>query len=136
MLNWFLVGIVFLIIEGISFGLVSIWFAFGAFVTMAFYRLEFINQFYIFVGVSALSLIFIRKIAIKFLKPSGKKLDRINGKEVKIENKEERGNVKIYTVSLDGKYWECISVDDLQTGDIATVIKIEGNKLILEKIEK
>ena len=134
MLNWFLVGIVFLIIEGVSFGLVSIWFALGAFITMFFYNLELINQFYIFVGVSGLSLIFIRKLAIKHLKPKGKKLDRINGKEVKIEKKLERGNVKIYTVSLDGKYWDCISVDDLETGDIATVIKIEGNKLILEKV--
>ena len=25
MLNWFIVGIVFLIIEGLSFGLISIW---------------------------------------------------------------------------------------------------------------
>ena len=59
----------------------------------------------------------------------------ISGKEVKIEKKETRGSVKIYTVTLDGKYWDCISVDDLETGDIATVIKIEGNKLILEKID-
>ena len=36
MLNWFIVGIVFLIIEGLSFGLISIWFALGAFVTMFF----------------------------------------------------------------------------------------------------
>ncbi|WP_300330485.1 NfeD family protein [Fusobacterium sp.] len=133
MLNWFLVGIVFLIIEGVSFGLVSIWFALGAFVTMFFNKLEMINQFYIFVTVSGLSLIFIRKLAMKFLKKNGKELDRISGKEVKIEKKSTRGNMKIYTVSLDGKYWDCISVDDLETGDVATVIKIEGNKLILEK---
>lgn len=133
MLNWFLVGIVFLIIEGVSFGLVSIWFALGAFVTMFFNKLEIINQFYIFVTVSGLSLIFIRKLAMKFLKKNGKELDRISGKEVKIEKKSTRGNMKIYTVSLDGKYWDCISVDDLETGDVATVIKIEGNKLILEK---
>ena len=133
MLNWFVVGIIFLIIEGVSFGLVSIWFALGAFVTMFFYKLEMINQFYIFVTVSGLSLIFIRKFAMKFLKKNGKELDRISGKEVKIEKKSTRGNMKIYTVSLDGKYWDCISVDDLETGDVATVIKIEGNKLILEK---
>lgn len=133
MLSWFLVGIVFLIIEGVSFGLVSIWFALGAFVTMFFNKLEMINQFYIFVTVSGLSLIFIRKFAMKFLKKNGKELDRISGKEVKIEKKSTRGNMKIYTVSLDGKYWDCISVDDLETGDVATVIKIEGNKLILEK---
>ena len=52
MLNWFVIGIIFLIIEGVSFGLVSIWFALGAFVTMFFYKLEIINQFYIFVVVS------------------------------------------------------------------------------------
>lgn len=133
MLNWFLIGIVFLIIEGVSFGLVSIWFALGAFITMFFNKLEMINQFYIFVAVSGLALIFVRKFAMKFFKKNGKELDRISGKEVKIEKKSIRGNVKIYTVSLDGKYWDCISVDDLETGDIATVIKIEGNKLILEK---
>lgn len=135
MLNWFIVGIVFLIIEGLSFGLISIWFALGAFVTMFFHKLELVNQFYIFVGTSGLALIFIRKSAVKFLKPKSKSLDRISGKEVKIEKKETRGSVKIYTVTLDGKYWDCISVDDLETGDIATVIKIKGNKLILEKID-
>ena len=107
----------------------------GSFCNYVFHKLELVNQFYIFVGTSGLALIFIRKIAVKFLKTKSKSLDRISGKEVKIEKKETRGSVKIYTVTLDGKYWDCISVDDLETGDIATVIKIEGNKLILEKID-
>lgn len=34
MWTWFLLGIVFLGIEAISFGLISIWFAIGAFVAM------------------------------------------------------------------------------------------------------
>ena len=63
MWTWFLLGIVFLGIEAISFGLISIWFAIGAFVAMFFTHLPIDYQFFIFIGVSGISLLLIRKTA-------------------------------------------------------------------------
>ncbi|MBC2850383.1 NfeD family protein [Cetobacterium sp. 8H] len=133
MLIWFIIGILFLVIEFISFGLISIWFALGAFLTMIFYNYSLVYQFYVFVGSSLLFLILIRKIAVKYFKGNSKELNRINGRIVKIEKIEIRGNTKVYTVYLDGKIWEAISESDLNIGDKALVEKIVGNKLLLIK---
>ena len=108
MWTWFLLGIVFLGIEAISFGLISIWFAIGAFVAMFFTHLPIDYQFFIFIGVSGISLLLIRKTALVFLKGRGEELDRITKSKIKVENIEQRGNVEIYLVRLDGKIWEAI----------------------------
>lgn len=121
MWTWFLLGIVFLGIEAISFGLISIWFAID-------------YQFFIFIGVSGISLLLIRKTALVFLKGRGEELDRITKSKIKVENIEQRGNVEIYLVRLDGKIWEAICDEKLIIGEIAQVEKIQGNKLILNKL--
>lgn len=130
---WLLIGIVFLIIEFLSFGLISIWFAFGAFVTMLFTNLSIQYQFYIFVIVSGLSFLLIRKAALKFIKKKENVLDRITGQTVKIEKIELRGEDRIYNVRLDGKHWEAKSDFIFEKNDIARVEKIVGNKLWLNK---
>lgn len=132
---WFFIGIVFLIIEGISFGLISIWFAVGAFVAMCFTHLSIDYQFFIFIGVSGISLLLIRKMALVFLKGKTKELDRITKSKVKVENIEQRGNLEIYLVKLDGKIWEAICNEKLIVGEIAQVEKIQGNKLILNRLK-
>ena len=128
---WFGIGVLFLGIELLNFGLVSIWFACGAFVTMFFTRFPLSYQLYIFVLVSGLSLAFIRRFAVKHMKGKSHELDRITSQCVKIEKIQLRGEIPIYTVRLDGKYWEAICDEKLEVGDIAEVEKIEGNKLIL-----
>lgn len=133
MFMWFIIGVVFLVIELSSFGLISIWFSIGAFVTMFFTDLSIYNQFYIFVSVSLISLFLVRKIAIKYLKGKSKEVDRTINSTVEIKEIKENGN---YTVYSQGKYWDCISEDELKVGEEASVEKIEGNKLILKKIEK
>ena len=131
---WFFIGLAFVVIEGLSFGLVSIWFAIGAFVAMFFTDLSVDYQFYIFIVVSGLSLVFIRKSALVFLKGRGKELDRITKSKVKIESIEERGSKEIYLAKLDGKIWEAICEEKLTLNEVAQVEKIQGNKLILSKI--
>ncbi|MGL4946761.1 MAG: NfeD family protein [Cetobacterium sp.] len=133
MLTWFIVGLVFLSIELLSFGLISIWFALGAFLTMPFYNLSLEYQFYIFVSISLVSLILVRKIALKYFKTNSKELNRITKQEVVIEGLELKGNQKIYTVYLDGKIWQAISSYSFEIGEHAVVEKIVGNKLILNK---
>lgn len=133
MLLWFIVGIVFSVIEILTFGLISIWFALGAFLTMLFYEFSLENQFYIFVAASLLFLILIRKLALKHFKGNSKDLNIIKGKIVKIEAIEIRGSNNFYTVYLDGKIWEGISKWNFSIGDEAIVEKIVGNKLVLTK---
>ncbi|MGL4425243.1 MAG: NfeD family protein [Cetobacterium sp.] len=133
MLTWFIVGLVFLIIELLSFGLISIWFSLGAFLTMPFYRISLEYQFYIFVSISLISLLLVRKIALKYFKSNSKELNRITKQEVVIEKFEIRGAEKIYSVYLDGKNWQAISSENFEIGNSAIVDKIVGNKLILIK---
>lgn len=132
---WFSIGLIFLVIEGISFGLISIWFAIGAFVAMFFTDLTMKYQFFIFIVVSAISLLLIRKMALILLKGRAKELDRITKSKVKVENIEQRGNLEIYLVKLDGKIWEAICNEKLVVDEIAQVEKIQGNKLILNKLK-
>ncbi|MGL5428538.1 MAG: NfeD family protein [Cetobacterium sp.] len=133
MLIWFIAGLVLLGVELLTFGLISIWFALGAFLTMPFYNLALEHQFYIFVGTSLLSLILVRKIALKYFKTNSKELNRITEKEVTIEDITLKGNQTFYTVYLDGQIWEAISSDDFKIGENAIVQKIVGNKLFLIK---
>lgn len=132
---WFFIGVAFIVVECLGFGLISIWFAIGAFVAMFFTDLPVDYQFYIFIAVSALSLLLIRKTAVIHLKGRGKELDRITKAKVKIENLEERGNRDIYIVKLDGKIWEAICDEKLELNEIAQVEKIQGNKLVLTKLK-
>lgn len=133
MITWFIIGIIFLVIELLEFGLISIWFAIGAFVTMFFYNFDLKIQILIFVVVSGLSLLLIRNIAVKYMKGNSRELDRITGQRVKIQKIIPRGEEIIYVVRLDGKYWECRSSDIFEIGDMAEVLKISGNKLILKR---
>ncbi|MGL4654032.1 NfeD family protein [Cetobacterium sp.] len=133
MLIWFIVGLVLLGVELLTFGLISIWFALGAFLTMPFYNLALEHQFYIFVGTSLLSLLLVRKIALKYFKTNSKELNRITEKEVTIDAINLKGHQKIYTVYLDGKIWEAVSSENFEIGDKAFVQKIIGNKLFLIK---
>lgn len=136
MWTWFFIGVAFLVIEAMSFGLISIWFALGAFVAMFFTQLPIDYQFYIFIVVSGISLLLIRKTALHHFKGKSKELDRITKSEVKIENIEIRGSKAIYLVKLDGKIWEAICENSLDIGEIAQVEKIQGNKLVLNKLKK
>ena len=136
MWTWFFIGLAFVVIEGLSFGLISIWFAIGAFVAMFFTHLPIDYQFYIFIAVSGISLLLIRKTALHHLKGKSKELDRITKSEVKIDSIEQRGSIEIYTVKLDGKIWEAICDKKLEIAELAQVEKIQGNKLVLNKIEK
>lgn len=136
MLTWFIIGVVLLGIELINFGLVSIWFAIGAFITMFFTDFSLKVQIGIFVITSALFLFLIRRVAVKYMKGRSKELDRITSKKVKIESIKNRGDSIIYNVRLDGKYWEAVGDYSFNIGDIAIVKEITGNKLVLIPVDE
>ena len=130
---WFLVGVFFLVIEAFSFGLIAIWFAIGAFLTIPFYQLSIYTQFYIFVIFSFLLFFLVRNIAKKHMLGKSKELNGIVGKLVEIQGITQKGNLTLYTVFLDGKTWGAISEDSFELNEKAVVVRIEGNKLVLKK---
>lgn len=129
---WLVGAIIFAVIEFIVPGLISIWFAISAVITIFFSMIveKVLYQGYFFVVVSVLLLLITRKYCKKIRSQKNDKVDRITGTVVEIKEIDERGNYIIY---LDGKHWLGKSETLLNVGDKAKILKIEGIKLVLEK---
>ena len=136
--TWLLLTAALLVIEALTAGLTTIWFAGGAVVALI---LTFLGapvwlQTGSFAAVSLILLLVTRPLVRKYMrKGSGAtSLDRMIGQEVlvgfiKIDNLRGTGEVQI-----DGQYWMARSEDSSQViekGDVATVRSIQGVKLIV-----
>lgn len=129
---------VFAVVEALTAGLVSIWFAVGAIAGLiaAFCGGGVWLQGLLFIAVSALSFIFVRSRAVKSIKGSREKtdLDRIVGREVviteEVDNKKHSGRASINDVE-----WKVKSSDGevIGQGETAVVEKIEGVRLVVKK---
>ena len=138
---WLILMIVFLVVEFSTVGLVSIWMAGGALVTMfiSLTGIAFKWQLVIFVLISFLFLILTRPFVIKHVNNAHEKTnsDKIIGKEVvvteKIDNNAQSGKA-VY----EGMVWTARSKDNKRTydkDDIVVVNAIEGVKLIVSDKE-
>lgn len=129
---WLVGAIIFAVVEFIVPGLISIWFAISAVITIFFSMIveKVLYQGYFFVVVSVLLLLITRNYCKKIRSQKNDKVDRITGTVVEIKEIDERGNYIIY---LDGKHWLGKSETLLNVGDKAKILKIEGIKLVLEK---
>ena len=135
---WILAIVIFSILEATTQGLVSIWFAGGAVAALiaASLNADTMIQSSVFIVVSVILLIALRGIAKKNLKNKTEKTnaDRIIWETVTVEKvssvKKNEGTVKINDIE-----WKVIVPDcELLVGDILTVEKIEGVKLIVEEV--
>lgn len=140
---WLTLVVVLLIIELITVGLTTIWFAAGS--AAAFFLsltgLGVIWQVGIFLVVSIVLFVFTRPWAMKYVNRNREKTnyESVIGKTVKvtqrISNMEQTGKA-VY----DGQEWTARSMDDatvIESGRLALVEKIEGVKLLVrEKEEK
>lgn len=139
---WIGLIIAFLIIEIITVGLTTIWFAGGGLAALIVYGLG-LNTFWqviVFFAVSFLLLYFTRPWAIKFINPHRIKTnyEEAAGQTVKVteivDNRAGTG-----TAVLNGQEWTARSADDavcFPADTIARVVEVTGVKLILEKIEE
>ena len=135
---WIGAVIAFVIIEAATYQLVSVWFAVGSIGGMITYMLgfNFGAQMAVFLILSVITLLCLRPLSMKFLKPKGLKTnaDSLVGKEVLItkavSNVGASGEGKI-----NGMTWTVRSEDgsDIDKGAVAVVKKIEGVKLIVER---
>ena len=139
---WFALLIIFVVVECLTVGLVSIWFAGGSLVAMilAMAGAGAIWQDVAFIVVSGLLLVLTRPFAKKF----------INNKKVKTNYKSVIGEVAkvIETIDnysqtgaafVDGKEWTARATEDtvvIEKGALVKVAAIEGVKLMVEPYEQ
>lgn len=135
---WFILFIVMLVVEFLTAGLVSIWFAFGALCTMliAYFTDILVIQIASFIIISILTLILTKPLIKKFkvfdVQPTNS--DRVIGKIADVTKDitpNNFGEVKIF-----GNYWTAISEEKIKAGTKVRVKSIDGVKLIVEKEEE
>ena len=138
---WIIAMIVFLVVEASVPGLVSIWFALGAFAAMvsALLNAPMWLQITWFAVVSLLSLILTRPFVKKFVnsRTTPTNLDMVIGQDClvleDIDNTLSTG-----AVSVGGKVWTARMEDaaqKAQKGQVVSALRIEGVKLIVKNKE-
>ena len=136
---WLILTVILAIIERATVGLVTIWFAAGSFVAMFFaaFGASIPVQIAVFALVSIVSIAAVRPLAAKYLNNNIEKtnIDSVIGKKLivktKIDNLEETGKVE-----YEGSIWLARSEDSnitIPEGTEVTVVKVEGNKLIVKR---
>lgn len=135
---WFILFIVMLVVEFLTAGLVSIWFAFGALCTMLIAYLTdiLVIQIASFIIISILTLILTKPLIKKFkvFDVQQTNSDRVIGKIADVTKDitpNNFGEVKIF-----GNYWTAISEEKIKAGTKVRVKSIDGVKLIVEKEEE
>lgn len=135
---WIIGIIAFVILESLTYQIVSIWFALGAIGGLIATAMgaNFTVQMIVFLVVSVVFLICLRPVSMKLLKPRGAKtnVDNVIGKEVLITKQVD--NIQgIGEGKLGGMVWAVRSSDDsvIQENEKVIVEKVEGVKLIVKR---
>ena len=142
-MNWILVWVIllvlFVVIEVLTMGLTTIWFAGGALVAAitAVLQLPAYIQIATFIVVSFVLIIFTRPIAVRYFNKDRVKTnaESIVGKKAivtgAIDNIKASGQV-----TVAGMEWSARSISDditIEEGKVVTVVAISGVKLIVEE---
>lgn len=136
---WLIVFIVLVVIELVTAGLVSVWFAAGAvaaFITSYFTDNMFI-QLPIFVVVSIVSLIITRPLVKKW---SSDNIIKTNVNKLVGETAivlEDLSKTNMGKVKVDGQIWSAINSEKgkIKKDEEVEVLSIEGVKLIVKRKE-
>jgi len=135
---WLIALIVLIIIEAMTLGLTTIWFAGGALVSFiaSLCGANSTIQIVLFLVISLLLLIFTRPLATKYINNKTVKtnIDELIGKKAvvttAIDNLAEVGEAQI-----EGKFWMARAVDEevkIEKGATVIVIEIKGVKLMVK----
>ncbi len=137
---WLIAAIIFVIIEALTLGLVTIWFAVGAlaafFVAWLGFSLQ--TQITFFIVSSFVLLYLTGPIARKYLKIGTTKTNvqaLINELGIVREKIEQ---VKQGQIEVKGQFWaaRASTDEDIEVDERVVVQKIEGNTLIVRKLLK
>ena len=135
-LFWLIAMVLFGVLEAVTGGLTSIWFALGALGALAAAAASapVIVQIVVFLGVSFLTLLLVRPLAQRFVndRKVATNADRVIGREAvvteDIDNIQGKGRV-----SISGADWTARTEDDrpIPAGSKVQVLRIEGVKVIV-----
>lgn len=136
---WLIVLILSIVVEVLTLGLASIWFAGGALVAMAAAALHvpLTFQFILFIAVSMLLLFFTRPIAVKYFNKDRVRtnVESMVGRQAIVIS--EIDNIQgIGQVNVGGQEWSARSCDDkirFAVGTVVDVVSISGVKLIVKE---
>lgn len=135
---WLGAAAVFGVVEAITTGMVSIWFAVGAVAALVATLLGagLPLQLGLFIVVSAAVMLAMRKLAVKYIRAdkTATNADRVLGAEAKVT--EEINNLAgTGAVYVDGKTWSARSDGEelIPVGETVTVLRMEGVKLFVQK---
>ena len=139
---WLCFALVLLTIELITIDLVAVWFALSSLImviiTAIFPKLELMWQLVIFITLSTTLLLSTRKLVKKLMqKRNGNETNLeliLNHNAIVIE--EINNDLSLGAVRINGIIWNARSLDGnvITDGALVSVVKIDGNKLIVEKI--
>ena len=135
-LFWLVAMVLFGVLEAVTVGLTSIWFAWGALGALAAAAASapVIVQIVVFLGVSFLTLLLVRPLAQHYVndRKVATNADRVIGREAvvteDIDNIQGKGRV-----SISGADWTARAEDDrpIPAGSTVRVLRIEGVKVIV-----
>lgn len=135
---WLIGIILFVILEAVTYQLVSIWFAIGAAggLVAAMCGADFNIQMTVFVAVSVIALLCLRPLSKKAIKTNEVKtnVDSLIGREVLIT--QEVNNIQASGKGIvAGMDWTVRSADDtvITKDEVVLVEKVEGVKLIVKR---
>ena len=137
---WLGAILLFAALEAATTALVSVWFVVGAAAALlgVAFHASVLTQAALFVVVSAISLVATRPLVRRFAnrRTVPTNADRVLGQEAQVteEIDNEHGAGAVY---VDGKTWTARSLDGapIAVGEAVRVLKIEGVKLFVEKLE-
>lgn len=135
---WLAFFVIAFVIEFITADMISIWFALAAIPSfiIALVGGHLVWQIVSFIGFSAVLLLLTRPVVKKYLKTNEIKtnVDAMVGMTVKVI-KDIRPN-EVGRVIVNSLDWAAVSKESINVGELARVLDVEGNKLIVEKFEK
>ena len=129
---WTIIIAAALLVEFFTMQMVSIWFAVGGVFGLVLSLIGGIGlevQIIVSAVVALISIVFLRKFALKFLHKSADKSDAgtLVGKTAEVV--EEISPENAGTVKLNGVLWTATSEENLQVGAKVKIIDVLGNKL-------
>lgn len=138
-LFWLIAMILFGVLEAVTVGLTSIWFAVGALAGLMASAAEapVVVQIAVFLGISFISLLLVRPLAQRFVndRKVATNADRVIGHEAvvteEIDNLKGRGQV-----NASGAIWTARSQEEtpIAVGTRVSVLRIEGVKVIVSPV--
>lgn len=137
---WLIVMVIFLVVEIITLGLSTIWFAAGALVAYvaALIGANLAVQIIIFLVVSLVALFFTRPIALRYFNKDRQKtnVDTIIGMKVKVVEKIDNINSN-GKVLINGIEWTARATGNeiFEKDELVVVKEVSGVKVICEKAE-